>query len=181
MKYPKWISLFSLKSCPQFLKLSNLQYNLQCECKFFLCYIRLQRVFQIVFCKASTTYPDQIIRKSTEALYDSNTVLVKWWLAVSKLHDMMLGLWIWTPNLFADSNLADCEEALNSPNAVAYDLPPPEMYNSMERRRDKPLPPPRMTSRTQAPNSQRYMMFCLWPLWFIEFTESLNWQWCYIF
>lgn len=57
-------------------------------------------------------------------------------------------------SLFTDSNLADCEEALHSPPSVAYDLPPPQLP-SMEKRRDKPLPPPRMTSRVQTTNTTR--------------------------
>ena len=58
--------------------------------------------------------------------------------------------------LFTDSHLADCEEALHSPPPVSYDLPLPPFPPSMEKRRDKPLPPPRMTSKAQPVNKTRY-------------------------
>ncbi|KAF6019721.1 hypothetical protein EB796_021949 [Bugula neritina] len=48
------------------------------------------------------------------------------------------------------SNLADCEEALHSSPTISYDIPPSQLYGRMETRRDKPLPPPRMTSKPQS-------------------------------
>lgn len=61
-----------------------------------------------------------------------------------------------------DSNLADCEEALHSSPTISYDIPPSQLYGRMETRRDKPLPPPRMTSKPQS-KSPRYELHLMSP------------------